>query len=308
VIAYSRDSNPFNDTASIIVTARANPKAIVVNEIMFEPLQGQNEWIEFYHRGSAPIDIARWKFSDRPTASGTNSFLITNNSTVIQPGDFVIVAADSTIFNQFSYLASPSQSTHLFILNRVSGFGLNNDGDDVVLRDPLGRTIDSVSYSASWHHPDISDTKGRSLERINPDLESNDHRNWSTSPNAAGGTPGRPNGIYTTVLPTSASVSAHPNPFSPDGDGFEDFCVISYNLPLTTAIIRISIFDIKGRMLRTLADCELSGSHGEVIWDGLDNSKQRVRIGVYVVFLEGIDGQGGILATDKTIVVVATKL
>jgi hypothetical protein len=308
VISSLNDSNPSNDTASIVMTVGGNPRALVVNEIMFDPLIGQNEWIEFYNRGSTPLDIARWKFSDRPTAGGSNSFIITNNSAIIQSGDFVVVSADSSIFSQFSYLESSSQATHLFILNRAGGFGLNNDGDDIVLRDAVGRTIDSVSYSASWHNPDISDAKGRSLERINPEIASNDRRNWSTSPSPTGGTPGRTNALYTTVLPTGASISIHPNPFSPDGDGFEDFCVVQYNLPLMTSIIRITIFDIKGRMVRTLANCELSGSHGEIVWDGLDDTKQRVRIGPYVVFIEAIDQQGGILATARAVAVVATKL
>ena len=308
LLSSSNDANPSNDTAAVVTTAGATSHSLVINEIMYEPLSGLNEWLEFYNRGSVTVDIVRWKFSDRPTASGVNSFVITSTSELVQPGDFVLVAADTTIVSQYPYLKSSSSSVHLFILNRTGGFGLNNDGDDIVLRDAVGNTIDSASYSPSWHHPEVSDTKGRSLERINPDLGSNDPRNWSTSPGAGGGTPGRANGIYTTSLPASASISFHPNPFSPDGDGFEDFCVFSYNLPLTTSIIRITIFDIRGRLLRTLANCELSGSHGEVIWDGLDDTRQRVRIGPYVVFIEAIDKQGGVLATAKAVVVVATKL
>lgn len=185
---------------------------------------------------------------------------------------------------------------------------MNNDGDDVILRDAMGRTIDSVAYSPDWHHPDLSDAKGRSLERVNPEIASNDRRNWSSSPDPTGGTPGRTNGIYTSSIPSAASVSINPNPFSPDGDGFEDFCIIRYNLPLTTSVIRISIFDIKGRLVRTLANGELSGPKGEVIWDGLDDTKQRVRIGAYVVFVESVDGQAGVLATAKAVAVVAAKL
>jgi hypothetical protein len=308
VVSYAQDGNPANDTASATVSIGAEKNSVVINEIMYEPLSGQNEWVEFFHRGTAPVDLAGWKFSDRPTASGVNSFVITATSVTIQPGDFVVAAAESTILSLFPYLASSSPTVHLFILNRSGGFGLNNDGDDIVLRDVTGQTIDSVSYSPSWHHPDVTDTKGRSLERINPDLGSNDRRNWSTSPVAAGGTPGRANGIYATSLPSSASVSISPNPFSPDGDGFEDFCIIRYNLPTSTSLIRITIFDIKGRLLRTLANAELSGPQGEIIWDGLDDGKQRVRIGPYILFLEAIDSQGGTIATAKAVVVVATKL
>jgi hypothetical protein len=308
VLSYTQDGNPANDTASAVITIGAEKNSVIINEIMYDPLPGQNDWIELYHRGTTPVDLAQWKFSDRPTASGVNSFVITASSATIEPGDFVVVAADSTILTFFSYLAFSSQTVHLFVLNRSGGFGLNNDGDDIVLRDATGETIDSVSYSPSWHHPDVTDTKGRSLERINPDIGSNDRRNWSTSPVPVGGSPGRANAIYTTGLPSSASISISPNPFSPDGDGYEDFCVIRYNLPTSTSLIRITIFDIKGRLLRTLANAELSGPRGEIVWDGLDDGKQRVRIGPYILFLEAIDSQGGTIATAKAVVVVATKL
>jgi hypothetical protein len=308
VVSWASDKNPRNDTGSVDVTVGAEQRTMVVNEFMFDPLSGQNEWVEFYHRGQDPIDIARWRFSDRPTSSGANSFVITTSATLIRPGDFVVVAADSSLFLQFPHLATSTPTVHCFILNRSSGFGLNNDGDDVILRDGLGKAIDSVSYSSSWHHPDVAITKGRSLERISPEIASNDQRNWSTSPSPRGGTPGQSNGIFTTSLPTAASLSISPNPFSPDGDGFEDFCIIRYNLPLTASLIRISIFDIRGRLVRTLANTELSGPGGEIVWDGLDDAKQRVRIGPYIVFIEAIDGQAGILATAKAVVVVATRL
>jgi len=308
VMSWSSDTNPWNDTISDDVMVGAEPRAIVVNEVMFDPLPGQNDWVEFYHRGQEPIDIARWRFSDRPTSSGSNSFGITTTSTIVQPRDFIVVAADSSFFSTFSSLATVTPTVHLFILNRSSGLGLNNDGDDIILRDALGKTIDSVSYSSSWHHPDVAVTKGRSLERISPEIASNDQRNWSTSPSPLGGTPGKSNGIFTTCLPTAASLSISPNPFSPDGDGFEDFCIVRYGLPLTTSVIRISIFDVRGRLLRTLANTELSGSQGEIVWDGLDDAKQRVRMGLYIVFIEAIDGQAGILATAKAVVVVATRL
>lgn len=296
----------------ISVTAQAvipetEARAIVVNEIMYDPVTGQNEWIELYHRGSTAIDIVRWKISDRPTSNGATNLVITNSPAIVLPNDYVVVAADSTIMSRFDHLARAVSGIHLFILNRSSGLGLNNDGDDIVVRDARGSTIDSVAYSPDWHHPDLADPRGRSLERVHPDLSPNDRRNWSSSPAPSGGTPGRINGIYTKSLPSTASISLSPNPFSPDGDGFEDFCIIRYTLPLTTSVIRITIFDIKGRLVRTLANCELSGPQGSVVWDGLDNAKQRARIGPYIIFIEAIDGETGVLATAKAVAVVGAK-
>jgi hypothetical protein len=308
VVSWISDTNPRNDTASVDILTGAASQTLVVNEIMFEPSAGQNDWVELYHRGEENADISQWRLSDRPTSSATNSFVITGIPTLVHPHDYVLIAADSSLFTQFPYLAAPGPTVHVLILNRSGGLGLNNEGDDVVLRDALGHTIDSVAYFSSWHHPDVTLTKGRSLERVNPGLSSNDRRNWSTSPSSLGGTPGRPNGIFTTRLPSDASLDVSPNPFSPDGDGIEDFCIMHYSLPLTTSVIRISIFDVRGRLIRRLAHAELSGPQGDVVWDGLDDTQQRVRIGPYIVFVEAIDGEAGVLATAKTVVVVATPL
>ncbi len=309
VASLSTDENRSNDTASAIVSIAAEKRSLIVNEIMYDPLSGQNEWLELYNRSATSVNLARWKFNDRPTSSGSvNSFTITTQSRSVQPGDLVVVAAESSILSLFPYLKSTTSNQHLFILNRSSGFSFNNDGDDLVLIDASGQTIDSVSYMTSWNNPDVTDTKGRSLERINPGLDSNDPRNWSTSAVLTGGTPGLPNSVFTVALPSAASLSASPNPFSPDGDGFQDFCSIRYNLPTVTSTIGIKIFDIRGRLIRTLANANLGGARGEIIWDGLDDDRQRVRIGPYIVYLEAGDSWGGTVATAKAVVVVARKL
>ncbi len=308
LVSYLQDENSANDTLVMTVGVASLTRALVVNEIMYEPLTNQNEWIELLNRGSSPIDLANWKFSDRPTTSGANMFTITSQSRVVQPGDFVVIAAESSILQLYSNLQSAGSNIHVFILNRSGGLSLGNEGDDIILKDLTGKAIDSVSYTPTWHHPDVTDTKGRSLERINPNLDTNDPRNWSTATGFPGGSPGGSNTIFTRTLSVSASLSISPNPFSPDGDGFEDFCSISYDLPSSTSLIHLRIYDIKGRLIRTLANAEFSGAKGSVIWDGLDNGKQRARIGPYVVFIEALDGQGGTVHSAKAVVVVATRL
>lgn len=308
VVSFASDENRSNDTAFVNVVVGVEKRSIIINEIMYNPLAGQNEWVELYNRSQTAINLARWRLTDRPTASGSvNAFTITTQSRTIQPGDFVVVAAESTILALFPELRTSGSNQHLFILNRTGGLSLGNDGDDVVLYDAAGQVIDSVSYSPKWHHPDVVDTKGRSLERINPEVDSNDRRNWSTSAALTGGTPARHNSIHTTAPLSSAALSVSPNPFSPDGDGFQDFCAIRYNLPTSTSTISVKIFDIKGRLIRTLATAELAGAQGGVIWDGTDDGKQRVRVGPYIIYLEAVDAQSGTVVTAKAVVVVAMK-
>ena len=185
---------------------------------------------------------------------------------------------------------------------------LNNGGDDIILSDPARTSIDSVHYYPDWHNPDVENVSGRSLERINPNLASNDERNWSTSAAPRGGTPGRQNSLYTVTVPGTASLSFSPNPFSPDGDGVEDVTIISYKLPALTDVLRVRIYDASGRLIKTLADSEPGGSHGQLIWSGYTDRNERARMGIYIVLLEALDGSGGEVQTVKGVVVVAAKM
>ena len=293
IVDWWRDERLVNNRASIYLKISYEPCSLVINEIMYDPLNGQSEWFELYNRSDRPVDLAHWNFNDKPTLNSVNSYEISNQPFIIKSSEYAIVAADSTIFQLFPSLTQPDSTMHIRILNRSNGFSFNNDGDIVVLKDMTGQTIDSVSYSPRWHHPDVVDTRGRSLERINPNIDSNDPRNWSTCTNILGGTPGKANSITTTSKKNNSMISISPNPFSPDGDGFEDFCIIRYNLPLITSTLNIRIYDIKGRLIRTLANGELAGSQGEIVWDGIDDNKQRARIGVYVIFLEATDWSSG---------------
>ncbi|MGH2575715.1 MAG: gliding motility-associated C-terminal domain-containing protein, partial [Ignavibacteria bacterium] len=122
------------------------------------------------------------------------------------------------------------------------------------------------------------------------------------------GSPGLRNSIFTQVLPSSSEISISPNPFSPDGDGFEDFTIINYKLTSYFSQLRVKIFDIKGRLLRTLLNNQTSGSNGSIVFDGLDDEKQKLRLGIYIVFLEALDNQKGTVEKLKSTVVVAAKL
>jgi len=75
-----------------------------------------------------------------------------------------------------------------------------------------------------------------------------------------------------------------------------------------TSTLNLRIYDIKGRLVRTLANGELAGTQGEIVWDGVGDDKRRVRIGVYIIFLEATDRSSSKVMTAKAVAVVATKL
>ena len=68
---------------------------VVINEIMFDPLNGQKEWFEIYNRTGSAVSLNGWSFHDRPTASGRTKAC--RLSCTIQPGSFLCIAADSSL-------------------------------------------------------------------------------------------------------------------------------------------------------------------------------------------------------------------
>ena len=298
-ISYPLDERTSNNVGWQDIVAGFQEASVVVNEIMYEPLTGESEYVEFYNRGDSPVDLYRWAISDGASSRAT----IAGSHVLLAPGGFAVVASDSSIFQFFPELSR--SNSLIFIIKTLS---LNNEGDRIILTDPAGRVIDSVHYSPTWHNPAVSDRRGVSLERIHPSLSSSDSRAWSSCADRRGGTPGARNSIFTSFQPTDLKLTFTPNPFSPDADGFEDFTVIQYDLPYRVARIRIRIFDVLGRLVRTLANNEPSGARGEIVWDGRDDEGQRVRIGRYIVLLEAVDESGNLVDASKAVVVVAGKM
>jgi hypothetical protein len=190
------------------------------------------------------------------------------------------------------------------VLFPSGGFpSLNNSGDEIILRDPAGTAVDSIRYDATW-----GGGSGVSLERINPCLGSNDDLNWSWCVHPTGSTPGQHNSIFTPVIPHQASLSASPNPFSPDGDGHQEATIISYRLPSAAARMSLRLFDVRGRSVRTLADQQRCPAEGNVIWNGRGDSGEMVNMGIYILLMEALDERRGLVCREKTTVVVGQRL
>jgi hypothetical protein len=82
-----------------------------------------------------------------------------------------------------------------------------------------------------------------------------------------------------TPAPTRTFLGVmHPNPFS-------GMATIPYGLKNPGAV-RIRLFDIRGRLVRSLLDGFEAQGYRRAIWDGRDNSGARAASGVYIVRLE----------------------
>jgi len=281
-----------NSVSNIGENKRAS---VIINEIMYEPDIDNCEFIELYNRSGDNINMGGWRLD-----CGGSSFIISDTSFIAGDKSYLIFAADSVIFEKY-YI-----DKNLVLISDKSSFGLSSSGEMLMLKDLNGAVIDSFNYSPDFHNRNYLITKNRSLERINPDVESTESSNWSSCTFPEGATPGRENSIFTELSPVSSGVLISPNPFSPDNDGYEDFAVINYNFRTPAPLLRIRIFDNTGRLVRTLADNLPAGSEGEFVYDGRDDNGRALRIGIYILFVEAVGNNG--VETYKSAFVIARKL
>lgn len=273
---------------------------LIFTEIMFEPSEMNSEFLEFYNNSDEPIEIGGWSISD----DKERLFTISSTQNNLEAHNFFTVSSDSLILNNYSWL---SNSKELEILNTTS-LNLTNTDKLLYLKDVKNNIIDSLHYFNSWHNKSLLETKDISLELINFNLDRNRSANWSSSVAEKGATPGKANSINVENIVSKAKIEITPNPFSPDNDGFEDFSFINYNLTQPISQIRIRVYDSKGRLVRTLTDNQLVGNKGTILFDGLNERKNPLSMGIYIILFEAVNSNNVVVEVLKEVVVVARKL
>jgi hypothetical protein len=299
------------------------PGDLVINEIMFDPisdnrdgLPDQSDYVEIYNPNSYSISLEGIFLHDEPDENGditridplsTRARWIPANGYALfypepdrQPFEESRTASFFNIAPGFSPFALQTERTTM---------SLPISGRQIYLADSTLATIDMVEYSADWHNPNIIDTKGIALERVNPDFDSNDPANWGSNASPEGGSPASENSIFQTSDPllVDTGVDLSPNPFSPDGDGFDDVLLINYMLDEPDYLLKIRIYDRYGRLVRKLAEGVPAGFNGSVLWDGMTDSGQTNRIGIYVVLIEAYNSATGSNRTFKETAVIARQ-
>jgi hypothetical protein len=86
-------------------------------------------------------------------------------------------------------------------------------------------------------------------------------------------------GVENTATPKRVTLGQNaPNPFNPS-------TTITIGLPAASPV-RLSIFDVNGRLVRTLADATVPAGFRSFVWHGRDDKGNRVGSGVYFYRLE----------------------
>ncbi len=157
---------------------------VVIDELMADPTPQvglpNNEWLELKNTTAAPINLQNWRIGDATGQSGPMP------NFTLQPDSFVIVCTSSAVAAMSAFGTTIS----------VTSFpSLDNDGDQLFLRAPNGRTIHAVSYSSAWYQNELKKDGGWTLEMIDTKSPCAGSSNWRASVSPTGGTPGKKNAI-----------------------------------------------------------------------------------------------------------------
>ncbi|MCP5064168.1 MAG: hypothetical protein GY936_17140 [Ignavibacteriae bacterium] len=300
IFSLNETGNSAGEENSIVNIPSFSFSDIIINEIMYEPDSSNSEFLELYNNSTNSVELGGWRVEDK----NGDSFSVNDISKILKPNEYFLIASDSTIIENYFWL---EESENISIKN-TSSLDFTNTEKIIYLKDFRDNIIDSIHYSKNWHNTNLTETKNISLELINFELKRDLSSSWNSSVDDYGATPGKQNSIYVEKLVSKSKLNISPNPFSPDNDGFEDYTFINYKLTQPIAQVRLKIFDSRGRLVRTLANNKPSGNEGTITFDGLDENKNPLRIGIYIVFLEALNSANQTLDVVKEVVVVARKL
>ncbi|TXI83843.1 MAG: hypothetical protein E6Q38_02795 [Crocinitomicaceae bacterium] len=273
---------------------------IVINEILFDPYTGGYDWIELLNTSNKTIDLKDWQFANYDNDTIDNNKVISNHY-ILSPGEYVVLGKDSN-FVKMNYPATIPGTFYQMDLP-----SMNVDSSTVFLIRNF-QVMDKVSYTSDWHFSLLDVTDGVSLERIDPAGVSDNASNWHSAAEAIGfATPGGKNSQYYPAV-SNGNFSFTSETVSPDNDGFEDVLLISYEMTEPGLLGKFTIYDDRGRLIKSLFSNELLATSGTFSWDGVTDKDVKASIGTYVAVFEAFSLDGETQFSKTKAFVVAGKL
>lgn len=238
-LQISNVSDCWNNTANLdavfvwLIGQVPEPGDLIITEFFCDPSPSvglpEIDFVEIHNKSSKTFQLQNWQLGDN-TTSGTIE------AAWILPGEYKVLCSVADI-DSFPNSVG------------VSGFpGLNNTGDNIVLRDTAGVIIDSLTYTDDWYQDDIKAEGGYTIERINLNDPCSGSDNWRGSNAVSGGTPGTVNSVFDntpdTQAPALTSIQALPPNFITVrfSEGMDSLSLVNSTITVTPSLGTTQIY------------------------------------------------------------------
>lgn len=260
---------------------------LVINEILFNPETGGSDYVEIYNNS--------------PNLFSTKDLRILEiDSDTDMLVDFVHVRTNVLLVPQSYHVFSEDKENIVdrYHANkqRISEVSLPNYPDEsaiVALLNGQLDTLDFVHYLSNYHHPLITIEDGVSLERISANAASNSKFNWTSASSTDNyGSPGRANSAQRIIPVLINPFTLTPSVFSPNNDGINDFVFIDFADDTDILAASILVYDMAGRLVKTIVNNGNVANAFRLRWDGSDDSNTILENGIYIIVLDLFDSAG----------------
>ncbi len=282
------------------------PNDLVFNEVMFDNPLNSVEYVEIFNNSEKVLDLSNLILTTRKLDGTYNTGNKIPLQTIMQPHGYLALSENADSIRNF-YKIPPE-----IMIITMPWTALNNSSSDLVLLNNTKDTVyDELTYDIKWHNVLIKNTKGVSLEKINPLLMTQDPQSWhSASSESNYGTPGYKNSQFRDFQSEDNSMKqvwVDPEAFSPDNDGQADVCFIRYKTDMNGYVANVLILNPAGVKVRQLASNILLSTNGFLTWDGLSDQGKNINIGIYVLYFEMFNPLKGIRKQFKMPIVVSAR-
>ena len=260
------------------------PNGLVISEILFDPLEGQPEFVEIFNRSGRVVELkdlilARADADGRIIAFSDQQ----DRSYWLFPGCYAVFTADAG-----STARAWPRSDPAAVAGRSDMPSLNNDGAVLILMDRYQTILDQVTYLPDWHYPYLEETRGVSLERIDFTASGMNRENWLSASAASGfSTPGAKNSCDPgSVVNTEKQFYLDPSVGYAHNPDYPVQIVVHYRFDEPGWFLRLHIYTANGLPVREIFPFGMAGSEGVVCWDGLDAGGNLLAEGIYLVIAD----------------------
>lgn len=269
---------------------KISPKDILFNEILFNQLPDEPDFIEFYNCSEKIINASDLLLvSVNDELHDTSSVVLASSENhCLMPRNYNVITSDKRALLGRFFSSEPDN------ISEVSSLpSMPDDKGHLILFNRSLEKIDEVFYDEKMHYSLLSGNEGISLEKVTTNGNSADKSEWHSASESSGwGTPGAPNSVLTEHLERGDKVNLSSSRITPDNDGNEDILLIDFKLEGTGNIISIDLFDETGRFVKRLTDNLLAGPEASIVWNGTDEDEKLVGTGIYVLLITVFDEKG----------------
>jgi hypothetical protein len=289
---YDISELPLNDTLLYVgLPRRATSDALRINEVLFNPKPGGCDYVELVHVGDGWVDLSSVFLASRlDDGTLSKAYRLTPYSIPCGLNSLWLMSVSKdSVCKAGSFPNAPDYLD-------LDGFpSFSDESGTVVLVTSSGEVVDEMHYDANMHFALISNVEGVALERRNPTSLSDLPSTWiSASSTSNYGTPGFANSQFQAAKQLSdAGFSVDRSWLTPDNDGKDDVLTIQYKVE-APCLANLRIYDVGGRLVKSLLKNALLGQAGEILWDGTDGNREVLPFGRYVLFVERFDPNGNV--------------